>query len=74
MSTAASCNLPRLMIVLVTLTFGLVVWIVAWSFGIKAFDAFLFTGLVALVAAAVRIALPFVKEILTGKQAAPGEQ
>jgi hypothetical protein len=64
------------MIVLVTLTFGLVVWIVAWSFGIKAFDAFLFTALVAFVAAAVTIALPFVKQILTGKPtepATPGE-
>lgn len=63
------------MIVLVTLTFGLVVWIVAWAFGIKAFDAFLFTGLVALVAAAVQIALPFVKQIVSGKPAkpAPGE-
>jgi hypothetical protein len=59
------------MIVLVTLTFGLVVWIVAWSFGIKAFDAFLFTGLVALVAAAVRIALPFVHQIIHGKPASP---
>jgi hypothetical protein len=62
------------MMVLVTLTFGLVVWIVAWAFGIKAFDAFLFTGFVALAAAAVRIAMPFVKQILTGKTAAPGEQ
>ena len=62
------------MMVLVALTFGLVVWIVAWAFGIKAFDAFLFTGFVVLAAAAVRIAMPFVKEILTGKTAAPGEQ
>jgi hypothetical protein len=59
------------MIVLVTLTFGLVVWVVAWAFGIKAFDAFLFTALVAFVAAAVRIALPFVRQIVTGKPAAP---
>jgi hypothetical protein len=59
------------MIVLVTLTFGLVVWIVAWAFGIKAFDAFLFTGFVALLAAAVRIALPFVQQIVSGKPAKP---
>jgi hypothetical protein len=62
------------MIVLVTLTVGLVVWIVAWAFGIKAFDAFLFTALIAFVAAAVQIALPFVKQMLTGKPAAPGRQ
>jgi hypothetical protein len=61
------------MIVLVTLTFGLVVWIVAWAFGIKAFDAFLFTGFVALAAAAVQITLPFVKRIMTGKPVTPGE-
>lgn len=59
------------MIVLVALTFGLVVWIVAWAFGIKAFDAFLFTGFVALAAAAVQITLPFVKQIVTGKPAKP---
>jgi hypothetical protein len=59
------------MIVLVTLTFGLVVWVVAWAFGIKAFDAFLFTGIVALLAAAVQITLPFVKQMLTGKPAKP---
>ena len=59
------------MIVLVALTFGLVVWLVAWAFGIKAFDAFLFTGLVVLVAAAVQMTLPFVKQILTGKPAKP---
>jgi hypothetical protein len=55
----------------VTLTVGLVVWIVAWAFGIKAFDAFLFTGLIVAVAAAVQIALPFVHQILHGKPAAP---
>ena len=32
------------MIVLVTLTVGLVFWITAWAFGIKAFDAFLFAA------------------------------
>ncbi len=61
------------MIVLVTLTFGLVVWIAAWSFGIKAFDAFLFTALITFAAAGARIALPFVQKILKGAPAAPGE-
>lgn len=61
------------MIVLVSLTVGLVIWIVAWAFGVKAFDAFLVTALLGFVAAAVTIALPFVKQILTGKPVAPGD-
>lgn len=61
------------MIVLVTLTFGLVAWITAWAFGIKAFDAFLFTALVTFAAAGVRIALPFVQQTLRGAPATPGE-
>ena len=62
------------MIVLVALTVGLVFWIVAWSFGIKAFDAFLFTALLTVSAAGVRIALPFVDKILKGAPATPGER
>jgi hypothetical protein len=62
------------MIVLVTLMVGLVVWLTAWAFGIKAFDAFLFTGLITLVAAAVQIALPFVRQIITGQPAGPGDR
>jgi len=62
------------MIVLVTLTVGLVVWLTAWAFGIKAFDAFLFTALISFVAAAVQIALPFLKQILTGQPAGPGDR
>lgn len=62
------------MIVLVTLTVGLVIWVTAWAFGIKAFDAFLFTGLIALVAAAVQIAMPFVRGILHGEPASPGDR
>lgn len=62
------------MIVLVTLTFGLVVWITAWAFGIKAFDAFLFTAIITFIAAGVRIALPFVRQILTGQPAAPSDR
>lgn len=54
------------MIVLVTFTVGLVIWIVAWAFGIKALDAFLFTSLITLVAAGVRLARP--------RTAATGEQ
>ena len=40
---AAQGRMALAMIVLVTFTVGLVIWIVAWAFGIKAFDAFLFT-------------------------------
>ena len=62
------------MIVLVALTVGLVAWIVAWSFGIKAFDAFLFTALLTVSAAGARIALPYVNKILKGAPATPGER
>jgi Mn2+/Fe2+ NRAMP family transporter len=44
---------------LLTLIAGLVVWIVAWAVGFKSFDAFLFTIVLVLLAAAVRLALPF---------------
>jgi hypothetical protein len=62
------------MIVLVTLTVGLVIWIVAWAFGIKAFDAFMFTAFITFVAAGVKIAQPFVKQTLEGAPAPPGER
>jgi hypothetical protein len=43
----------------VATTFGLVVWIVMWALGVKAFDAFLITVLVVLMGATVRILLPY---------------
>ena len=46
------------MMVLVTLTVGLVLWIVAWAFGVKALDAFIFTSLITVMAAGVQIARP----------------
>jgi len=61
------------MIVLVTLTVGLVIWIVAWAFGIKAFDAFLFTAIITVMAAGAQIAKPYVDRILKGSPPAPGE-
>ena len=61
------------MIVLVTLTFGLVIWITAWAFGIKSFDAFLFTSIITLMAAGVRIALPHVQRRLKGTPV-PGQR
>lgn len=54
------------MIVMVTLTVGLVFWIVAWAFGIKAFDAFLFTAIITAMAAGVQIAKPYVDRVLKG--------
>ena len=62
------------MIVLVAFTVGLVFWIVAWAFGIKAFDAFLFTAFLTVSAAAVQLVLPYVEKILKGAPAAPGER
>jgi hypothetical protein len=56
--------------VLVALTVGLVFWIVAWAFGMKAFDAFMVTALLVVVAAAVRAVSPFVKQLL-GRETAP---
>jgi len=40
-------------------TAGLSIWIVLWSVGVKAFDAFLLTLLIVLIAAAGRIVTPF---------------
>ena len=52
------------MSVYVTLTVGLVWWITAWSFGIKAFDAFMLTAAMVVVAAAAHIAKPFLDKML----------
>jgi uncharacterized integral membrane protein len=52
------------MSVLVALTVGLVFWIVAWSLGVKAFDAFMVTALLTLVAATARIVMPTIQKIL----------
>jgi hypothetical protein len=40
-------------------TAGLVIWIVLWSIGVKALDAFMLTTLIILLAAGTRIVLPF---------------
>jgi hypothetical protein len=50
--------------VLVALTVGLVFWIAAWAFGVKAFDAFLVTMFLVVSAAAVRAVSPFMKHLL----------
>lgn len=43
---------------LLTLTAGLIVWIVLWAVDFKAFDAFLITLLMVVVAATARIVAP----------------
>jgi hypothetical protein len=43
----------------VATTFGLIIWLVLWAIGAKAFDAFLITILIALVAATLRMLAPY---------------
>jgi hypothetical protein len=43
----------------VATTFGLIVWLVLWALGIKAFDAFMITVLIALVAVTLRMLAPY---------------
>jgi hypothetical protein len=42
-----------------SVTAGLVIWIVLWSLGVKAIDAFMLTVLIVLLAAGARIVMPF---------------
>ena len=49
---------------LVALTVGLVFWIITWSLGVKAFDSFMVTILLVVVAATVRAMMPFVQRLL----------
>jgi hypothetical protein len=41
---------------ILTLTFGLVAWIVLWAIGAKGIDAFLLAALIILVGATVKLA------------------
>ncbi len=50
--------------VLVALTVGLMLWIVAWAFGIKSLDAFLVVILLVVIAMSARIAGPFINRQL----------
>ena len=61
------------MIVYVTLTIGLVWWICAWAFGIKAFDAFLLTAAMVVGAAAYVMVKPFLDRLL-GREIASVEE
>jgi hypothetical protein len=62
------------MAVLVSLTVGLVWWIAAWAFGIKAFDAFLLTAALVVGAAAFHMVKPYVDRMLGRQIAEPEEQ
>jgi hypothetical protein len=50
--------------VLVAFTIGMVWFIAAWSLGVKAFDAFLVTMLITLIAATARIMAPSIMKII----------
>ena len=58
------------MIVLVTFTVGLVIWVAGWAFGLKAFDVFMLTVLMTVTAAAVHIIRPHLDRFL-GRKTAP---
>jgi hypothetical protein len=58
----------------VLLTVGLVWWITAWAFGIKAFDAFLLTIFLVVSAAAYQLVKPHLDQLLGREAAEPEEQ
>jgi hypothetical protein len=62
------------MAVLVALTVGLVWWITATAFGIKAFDAFLLTAALVVGAAAFQISKPYIDQMLGREVPEPEEQ
>jgi hypothetical protein len=59
--------------VYITLVVGLVWWITAWAFGIKAFDAFLLTAAMVVGAATYVIVKPFIDRML-GRETASIDQ
>lgn len=46
------------MLLTLSATFGLIVWIVLWSLGAKGFDAFMVTTVILLLAVTVKMVLP----------------
>ena len=48
----------------VAFTIGLVIWIVLWANGTKAFDAFMIPVFLLLVGATMRMVVPYVRERL----------
>ncbi|MEA2455337.1 MAG: hypothetical protein QOI45_1599 [Thermoleophilaceae bacterium] len=59
--------------VFIALTVGLVWWVAAWAFGIKAFDAFLLTVAMVVGAATYAIVKPFIDQVL-GREPATVEE
>jgi hypothetical protein len=62
------------MAILVALAVGLVWWITAWAFGVKAFDAFMLTAALVVGAAAFEITKPFINRMLGREVAEPEDQ
>ena len=62
------------MAVLVALTVGLVWWISAWAFGIKAFDAFMLTVALVVGAAAFQMVKPFLDQMMGREVPEPEER
>jgi hypothetical protein len=62
------------MAVLIALTVGLVWWLAAWAFGIKAFDAFMLTAALVVGAATFHLAKPFLDRLLGREISEPEEQ
>lgn len=54
--------------VLVALMVGLVFWIAAWAFGMKAFDAILVTVFLVISTQAVHVVKPFIRQLLGREQ------
>jgi hypothetical protein len=50
--------------ILVALAVGLVVWIVLWALGTKAFDGFMITIALVLIAVVVQLTEPLVQKYL----------
>jgi hypothetical protein len=59
--------------VLVALMVGLVFWITAWAFDVKAFDAFMVTVLLVVSAQAAHMITPFARRLL-GREVEPGSE
>ena len=60
--------------IIVALLVGLVWWITAWAFGVKAFDAFLLTAALVVGAAAFQMMKPHLNQLLGRETAEPEEQ
>jgi uncharacterized membrane protein len=58
--------------VLVALTVGLVFWLSAWAFGLKAFDGFMVTVGLVVIAVTVRAVAPFVRQLTRQERPEPG--